>query len=152
MKKILSLILCFVILFSLAACNSTGSSGSDKGKSGKTETANQIDVDLTKLSKTMVYSEVYNMVTTPQDYIGKTVKMKGVCSKLTVEETKKVYYSCIIQDATACCQQGIEFTLKDTKARYPLNAEEICLVGTFATYEEDGNTYCTLLDAELVKK
>jgi hypothetical protein len=35
----------------------------------------ELDVDLTTLTSTMVYSEVYNMVTTPEDYEGKIVKM-----------------------------------------------------------------------------
>ncbi len=147
MKKAASVILSILLLFSLASCTANEGGTSQKGKS---ESADQIDVDLTKLSKTMIYSEVYNMVTTPNDYIGKIVKMKGVCSKYTDEETKKTYYSCIIQDATACCQQGIEFTLKDKDAKYPLNAEEICVIGRLATYTEGEYTYCTLLDAELL--
>ena len=39
--------------------------------------SNQVDVDLTQLSSTMLYSEVYNMVMSPEDYVGKTVKMNG---------------------------------------------------------------------------
>ena len=37
------------------------------------ENADNFDVDLTNLSSTMVYSEVYNMMSTPENYIGKTV-------------------------------------------------------------------------------
>ncbi len=36
-----------------------------------------IDVDLTTLSGTMVYSEVFNMIANPEDYVGKTIKMQG---------------------------------------------------------------------------
>lgn len=59
-----------------------------------------IDVDLTALSSTMVYSEVYNMMTSPEDYIGKTVKMKGMYSVYHDESTDKYYFACIIKDAT----------------------------------------------------
>ena len=59
-----------------------------------------VDVDLTKLSSTFVYSEVYNMVTNPGDYIGKTVKMKGMYSVYHDESTDKYYFACIIKDAT----------------------------------------------------
>ncbi|MBR1736522.1 MAG: hypothetical protein IJ736_05845, partial [Firmicutes bacterium] len=38
----------------------------------------KIDVDLTAMSSTIVYSEVYNMMYEPNEYIGKTIKMKGV--------------------------------------------------------------------------
>ena len=39
--------------------------------------AGPVDVDLTKLSSTMVYSEVYNMMSSPESYMGKRVRMKG---------------------------------------------------------------------------
>ena len=42
-----------------------------------TASAEGVDVDLTALSSTMVYSEVYNMMMSPNDYIGKVVKMQG---------------------------------------------------------------------------
>lgn len=35
-----------------------------------------IDVDLTQLSSTMIYAEVYNMMVTPDEYVGKTVRME----------------------------------------------------------------------------
>ncbi|MBQ2101105.1 MAG: hypothetical protein II477_08545, partial [Lachnospiraceae bacterium] len=61
-----------------------------------------VDVDLAALSSTMVYSEVYNMMMTPDDYIGKTVKMSGAFSYFKDDSTGHEYFSCIIQDATAC--------------------------------------------------
>ena len=53
------------------------------------QSADGIDVDLTKLSSTMVYSEVYNMLYTPDDYIGQTVKMNGAFAYYEVPETKE---------------------------------------------------------------
>jgi hypothetical protein len=55
-------------------------------------------------------------------------------------------------DATACCSQGIEFELTDDYVYpddYPEDGGDICVVGTFDTYEEDGFTYCVLRDARL---
>lgn len=49
----------------------------DATATAPTASAGGIDVDLTALSSTMVYSEVYNIITNPEDYIGKTVKMHG---------------------------------------------------------------------------
>lgn len=40
------------------------------------------------------------------------MKMRGMFSSYHDEETGKSYYACIIQDATACCAQGIEFELE----------------------------------------
>ena len=115
--------------------------------------ADVIDVDLTVLSSTMVYSEVYNMMVTPEDYIGKTVKMKGQYAVFHDETTGNYYFACIIQDATACCAQGIEFVLtKDYTYPddYPEADAEICVVGVFDTYQEGEYTYCTLRNASLL--
>ncbi len=114
------------------------------------------DVDLTALSSTMVYSEVYNMVTSPDSYMGKTVKMHGqlgiyygVNSDGSVNENK-VYYACIIADALGCCSQGLEFELADN-AEYPERGAYITVTGTFDKYEENGAIYCRLVDAMLTK-
>ena len=111
-----------------------------------------IDVDLTKLSSTMVYSEVYNMMVSPDKYIGKTVKMNGAFAYYEDPETKKQYFACIIADATACCSQGLEFILAGEHSYpddYPELGTEITVVGTFQTYEENGYMYCHLVDAEM---
>ena len=115
--------------------------------------ADGIDVDLTVLSKTMVYSEVYNMMASPEKYIGKTVKMKGPFAFYHDETTDKYYFACIIQDATACCAQGIEFVLTDDYVYpddYPEVDEEICVIGVFDTYQDGNYTYCTLRNAKLI--
>ena len=116
----------------------------------------QIDVDLTTLSSTMVYAEVFNMMMNPNDYIGKTVKMRGAFGigysykeDGTMDENTLVY-ACVIADATACCSQGIEFILSGEHTYpddYPELGSEITVVGTFATYEEYSMLFCTLTDA-----
>ncbi len=111
-----------------------------------------VDVDLTVLSSTMVYSEVYNMMISPNNYIGKTVKMKGQFVPYYDESTGKYYFACFISDATACCSQGIEFILTDDYSYpedYPMEGDTICVVGTFDTYMEGENMYCTLKNAVL---
>jgi len=114
--------------------------------------AEGIDVDLTALSSTMVYAEVYNMMTEPSSYLGKSVKMQGPFATYHDEKSDKWYFACIIKDATACCSQGIEFVLAGDKKYpddYPAEGEEICVTGVFDTYQEGENTYYTLKDAEL---
>ena len=109
------------------------------------------DVDLTALSSTMVYSEVYNMMTSPDAYMGKTVKMEGQLAMYHDDATGKNYFACIISDATACCSQGIEFELTDEYTYpndYPEVGEEICVTGTFDTYVEGEYQYCTLRNAK----
>lgn len=114
-------------------------------------TVTSVDVDLTALSSTMVYTEVYNMMMRPSDYVGKVIKMSGLFYPYTNQDGTKYYPACLIQDATACCAQGIEFLL--TGAEYPDGYPEIgstvTVTGTFETYEEDGILYCHLVDAWL---
>ena len=111
-----------------------------------------IDIDLTLLSSTMVYSEVYNMMYYPENYLGKKVKMSGMYTMIHDEVTDKYYHGCIIMDATACCAQGIEFDLTDDYVYpddYPKEGDTICVVGTFETYMEGENKYCTLRNAQI---
>ena len=129
------------------------SSGQAGGQSNGQPGADGIDVDLTALSSTMVYSEVYNMVSAPDEYIGKTVKMKGPFAVYHDETTDNYYFACVIRDATACCAQGIEFELADKRTYpddYPEIDEEICVVGVFDTYKDGEYTYCTLRNAKLL--
>ena len=111
-----------------------------------------IDVDITVLSSTMVYSVVYCMLMSPIEYKGLTVRINGSFSYYHDEMTGNDYYACVIQDATACCSQGLEFRLQDADQRvypddYPEPGEEIVVTGVFDTYSENGFTYCVLEDA-----
>ncbi len=115
--------------------------------------AKGVDIDLTAMSATMVYSEVYSMLATPENYIGKTVKMDGIFAYYYDEATGNYYYACIIRDATACCSQGIEFVLTDDYVYpddYPEVGGDVSVVGVFDTYMEGENLYCTLRNAVLV--
>ena len=110
------------------------------------------DVDLTKMSGTMVYSEVFNMMSAPEQYKGKTVKMNGTFNVYYTEATNTYFFACIVQDATACCAQGLEFVLKGEHIYpddYPELGEEITVTGVFDTYMEGEYEYCTLRDAEM---
>lgn len=113
-----------------------------------------IEVDLTSLSATMVYSEVYNMLTQPDSYLGKTVRMAGQYTEHYNEQTDTTYFACIILDATACCAQGMEFDLIDRyvyPGDYPKEGDMICVEGVYDRYEEDGFPYYTLRNAVLVE-
>ena len=175
MKKIFHLLLVAALIVSLSACgskkdkgtgatdnqtpNSSVSQNQTTEKSSESapitskpaQSADGIDVDLTKLSSTMVYSEVYNMMVSPDNYTGKTVKMNGAFAYYEDPETKKQYFACIIADATACCSQGLEFILTGEHTYpndYPELNSEITVTGTFETYEENGYNYCRLVNAE----
>ena len=105
------------------------------------QSASNLDVDLTTLSSTMVYSEVYNMMYEPDRYVGKRIKMDGQFAVYEDPNTGAVYTACIIMDATACCSQGLEFVLAGKKTYpndYPEFGSEITVTGTFQLYDENG--------------
>ena len=117
-----------------------------------------MDVDLTVLSSTMVYSEVYNMLyNDPAHYLGKTVKARGGFSiyQLVTDgvlQPDPVSYACIISDAAACCAEGMEFVLKGDLTYpddYPELGAEITVIGEFQSYEENGMTWYHLVNARL---
>ena len=66
------------------------------------QASGELDVDLTTLSSTMVYSEIYNMMYEPDRYVGKRIKMNGQFAVYEDSNTGAVYTTCIIMDATAC--------------------------------------------------
>ena len=120
--------------------------------------ADGVDVDLTVLSSTMVYSEVYNMLYYDQEsYYGKTVKANGIFAiyQMVVDgvtQPAPVAYACIIADATACCAEGMEFVLEGDYTYpddYPELGAEITVIGEFQPYEENGVTWYHLVNARL---
>ena len=107
----------------------------------------------------MVYSEVNSMISFPDNYIGKTVKMQGQFTIYQATDESgafipdQIYFACVIADATACCSQGLEFALAGEHTYpddYPELGAEITVVGTFEWYEEDGCRYYRLGNAVFV--
>jgi len=111
-----------------------------------------VDLDLTQLSGTVVYSQVYDMMMNPDDYMGWIIKMRGSFSYFQDPETKREYFTTIIADATACCAQGIEFVWEGEHSYprdYPPLDTEKTVTGAFSTYYEGEYMYVQLLDAQV---
>ena len=142
----------------------TDSTEPETAETQQTETATEIettaeagaegvDVDLTVMGSDMVYATVFQMMAVPDQYIGKRIRMKGNHYGAYGETAGRYFHYCVIKDAMACCQQGIEFMMGDTpdtdQSEYPENNTDIIVEGTFETYtvENDENVYCRLADA-----
>ena len=112
----------------------------------------EVDIDLTHLGATMVYSQIYDMVVNGDAYVGKTVKANGQFAYFQ-EADGREFYSVLISDATAFCSQGLEFVLDGEYSYpddYPAIGTDITVVGTFNYYMEDIYTYIQLTDARMI--
>ena len=157
MKKLLCVLLIALTLLPLAACGREDTAKKPAAEDAEGTAA--VDIDLTALSGIMVYSEVNSMISFPDNYIGKTVKMQGQFTIYQATDENgafipdQIYFACVIADATACCSQGLEFALAGKPVypdEYPELGAEITVVGTFEWYEEDGCRYYRLGNASFV--
>lgn len=112
-----------------------------------------VDVDLSVMDSDMIYATVYQMMSDPDQYVGKTFRIEGKFYVTYDEMTKNQYYYCVIKDATECCAQGLEFVWGDGTHiypdEYPADGTEVVVDGTFELYTENDSKYCRLANAEL---
>lgn len=124
-------------------------SADERGARAKPFTMHNPDIDLTKMSATMIYSEVFNMMISPEEYEGKLIRIKGNFRVMLAKGTDYHYFSVVVPDATACCEQGIEVVWcgkKSYPSDYPEINEEITVTGKFVSEEtEEGISYNYLL-------
>ncbi|MCR5564852.1 MAG: hypothetical protein K6F59_03525 [Gammaproteobacteria bacterium] len=151
MKRLL-LVFAILITCLLMGCAKTSPTTTKEKRSSNTMYKN-IDIDLSIMSSTVVYSQVYDMVTNPDKYIDNIIKVKGVFNVYKNQSTNVYYPSVIIKDATACCAQGLEFLLYGRAVYptdYPRVNQEITIIGKFSTYYEGKQKFCRLKDTVLV--
>lgn len=182
MKKVLIWLLSLSLLFSLTGCSGNVDAASPQEASSQTQNAPEesvvsieadtvvlekepattqikgaegVDIDLTVLSGNMVYAQVFQMMYSSEEFIGKVVRMRGSLSMFEDEGTGRRYFSCLIKDAMACCAQGIEFELTDDYSYpedYPAIGDYLTVQGTFDTYVVGTVLYVTLRDAVLIQE
>ena len=150
MKKILSIMICIFALFAFAACGGGDASGGSSEPEKADISYEDIDMDLAAMSDTVMYSVVTDMAENPEEYMGRTIKITGSFASMYVEEQGKTLYACLIQDATACCSQGLEFEPTEETDDSLEQGSKITVVGVLDTYEEGDVTYCTLRNAVML--
>ena len=134
--------------------NATGSSNKGNETTDKAKDTS-VDYDLTTMNSDMVYASVYQLMVDPETYVGKTFKMQGTYYSTFYEPTNKYYHYVIIEDAAACCAQGLEFVWGDGSHvypdEYPANESRVEVSGTFETYKEgeDERLYCRIVNATM---
>lgn len=109
-----------------------------------------VDIDLTQMNATMIYSEVFNMMMRPEDYMDKAVRIRGTYTHHYEESLDQHFYACIVRDAMACCAQGLEFVLNESYIwpdDYPCEGDEIVVSGVFRVIQETNFNVLQLQDA-----
>lgn len=107
-------------------------------------TSSKIDLDLTKMSATMIYSTMFDMLVMPEDYVEKNIKVSGWFETYTDPANGELYYAVVVPDATACCQQGLEFVWPGNHTYptdFPETGADITVTGIYKLIENDGITY-----------
>ncbi len=118
-----------------------------------TPAPSKVDLDLTKMSATMIYSTIFDMLIMPEEYVDKNIKLSGWFETYTDPQTGEMYYAVVVPDATACCQQGLEFVWKGNHTYpddFPKPGQNITVTGIYKMIENDGVTY-TYLEANSVE-
>jgi len=107
-----------------------------------------VDLDISKLNSMLVYSQVVSILDAPDQYLDKTIKLKGQYYALYYEPLQQYCHYVVVGDASMCCQAGIEFIWSGDHTHpddYPADKKIIEIVGLFSSYEELDETYYALL-------
>ena len=136
-------------LFALILALSLAHAMSERTRTGSAASPG-VDLDLSTMSGTIVYSQVYNLMVDPTPYLGKVLRLAGIYTSYEEPALGETYHACLIPDALACCAQGIEFVPAEGEAApAPQEGEEIVVTGRLERYEEYGLLYLHLVDATL---
>lgn len=144
-KKLLACVIVIVFALSIFGC------GTSSEKAEKT-----IDIDITSLSGEMVHSEIENILSSPDDYVGKTIKLSGLfissaSQYSTGKPTDQVYYACMVIDQDDCCQRFVEFVPDASVKFLPKVGDSITIIGELQLYYNGQSKYCHLVNAEFMQ-
>lgn len=143
MKKVYLLMLLLVaVCYLLSGCGNADAAEAPVEVPVEVAETN-FDVDLTGLSSTMTYAEVYNITNNPAAYLGKSMKLSGMYYYSHDEASDEYSHFVLISDVSACCEQGVEFVIADMKPDdYPSYGDQIEIAGVFSDYVDGGVNYC----------
>ena len=155
---ICKLLILIIIPFILCSCGKSSETGilPEKGVEGdynsEVQQVSESDsgdiVDLTAVSRTMIYSTVYNLLADPDDSIGKTIKISGKLG--SYEADGELLHACLVTDVTECCELSLEFEADDS-VELPEDGSEITVTGEFQQYKDShGIEYAYLKDATVI--
>ena len=137
------------LLVALAAALLVNGLGVLDGAAAKTP---GVDLDLTRLSSTMAYAALTNVVTDPNPYLGKMIKIKGQFDAFR-DRDGNFYCGVTVTDPTACCASGLDCLFKskyEYPKDYPEPGSDVTVAGRFAIHQDGKKSVYRLVDADLL--
>ncbi|MBO4471611.1 MAG: hypothetical protein J5841_07630 [Clostridia bacterium] len=153
MKRTLFILftLCVCLLLCVS-CAGQSTAPADPNPNPNLSTNLTPDLDLSKMSSTVVYAEINNIQYDPTQYLGKVIRLRGLYAFHREPSTDMVYYACVVPDATACCMQGMEFVPAaepQDPDRFLEDSADITVTGRLEIYVEENTSYLHLVDAQV---
>ncbi|OFK80074.1 hypothetical protein HMPREF2800_03990 [Anaerosphaera sp. HMSC064C01] len=110
--------------------------------------------DLTGNDLDMNYVIVAMIAEDPKSFEGVKIKLQGVAVDLETTDTSGMDHYIVINDRQACCQQGLQYILKDTNQKYPKPQEIITVEGELTVFnsEEIPFPLAVIRNAKLISK
>lgn len=122
----------------------------------KNEIANESGqyYDLTGNDLDMNYVIVAMIAEDPKSFEGVKIKLQGVAVDLETTDTSGMDHYIVINDRQACCQQGLQYILKDKNQKYPKPQEIITVEGELTVFnsEEIPFPLAVIKNAKLISK
>ena len=109
-------------------------------------------VDMTSRVWDKPSDELDTILITPDEYLNKTVVLKGVYENNAFEGSPSIRHMCVVKNEDDDYQTFIEFVLKDGQAYPSEEGREITIKGKFEAYDNDcGGSFYRLVNAEIVE-
>lgn len=127
------------------ASQSEDDSVSEKTKQGEADSLSEKtnqgtdfqSYDLTANDADMNYVIVAMIAEDPKSFVGVKIKLSGIAVDLETTDTSDIDHYVLINDRQACCQQGLQYILKDKNEKYPKDKEEVTVEGVLDVYNSD---------------
>lgn len=115
------------------------------------EGAENIDIDLSEVNAIVAFSQISNMYAEPWNYVGAVIRVRGILDHYESEDGQR-RDMIVVQDAAACCGQGIEIVWGSEMSQSEPEAgcgKEVTATGRFELYQEGGYSRIRLVDVSL---
>ncbi|HHU03176.1 MAG TPA: hypothetical protein GXZ91_08635 [Christensenellaceae bacterium] len=103
-----------------------------------------IQHDLSRLSSTMAYAQLYDMLCNPEQYVGSAVKLKGPYMPYQSEDGEIMHFI-LVFDMQGCCELSLEMLpTRGANIEYPEMNTEIEVEGLFDICNDNGLRFVAL--------